>query len=202
MRNTGNVFNAPTSNNPEEPSCNTEQPMTCLFNRAHTNISLTRFREHLRGCKERIKLTQSVLEPEERVKNARKTAKVKGKSYNQGTVYISSKHKDLGRMEVCRYDPRHHTISSNTKYHCGECCEGIRKRSNSTENSGGEPNYCWWTEMATDCPGQHTPMEHHHVHGGIDYETGKSKAPPKEPDGRVATEHQGWAQQGNHQYCS
>ena len=99
MRNTGNVFNAPTSNNPEEPSSNTEQPMACIFNRAHTNISLKRFREHLRGCKERIKLTQSMLDSddEEREKNARKTARVKGKSYREGIVYISSKHKDIGR---------------------------------------------------------------------------------------------------------
>ena len=56
-------------------------------------------------------MTQSMLEPEERVKNARKTARVKGKSYRQGIVYISSKHKDIGRMEVCHYDARHHIIN-------------------------------------------------------------------------------------------
>jgi hypothetical protein len=39
MRNTGNVFNAPPSYNPKEPSSNTEQPMTCLFNRAHTPVT-------------------------------------------------------------------------------------------------------------------------------------------------------------------
>jgi hypothetical protein len=155
--------------------------MTCLFNRAHTNISLTRFREHLRGCKERIKLTQSMLDSddEERVKTARKTTRAKGKSYREGYVYISSRHKDSGRMEVCHYDARHHIISSNTKYHCGDCCARISKRSNSTENSGGGPDYCWWPEMATDCPGQHTPMEHHHVHGCVNYDTRKPNAPRK-----------------------
>jgi hypothetical protein len=181
MRNTGNVFNAPPSNNPKEPSSNTEQPMTCPLNRAHTNISLKSFREHLRGCNERITLTQSMLDSddEERVKNTRKTTRVKGKSYRKGIVYISSIHTDIDRMEVCHYDARHHIISSNTKYHCGECCAKTNKRSNSTENSGGDPNYCWWTEMETECPGQHAPMEHHHAHGCVDYDTGKPKAPRK-----------------------
>jgi hypothetical protein len=31
MQNTGNAFDAQTSNNPEEPSCNTGKSMTCLF---------------------------------------------------------------------------------------------------------------------------------------------------------------------------
>jgi hypothetical protein len=91
MRSTGNVFDAPTSNNPEEPSCNTGQSMTCLFNRTHTNIKSDNFRKHL--------MTQSMLAPEEKVKSARGTERVKGKSYRQGPVYISN-HEDIGRMEV------------------------------------------------------------------------------------------------------
>jgi hypothetical protein len=76
MRSTGNVFDAPTSNNPEEPSSNTGQSLACLFNNTHINISPKRFRQHLRICKERIKLTQSMLAPEERVKNTKGTARV------------------------------------------------------------------------------------------------------------------------------
>jgi hypothetical protein len=172
MRNTGNAFDAQTSNNPEEPSCNTGQSMACLFNRAHTNISLKKFGRHLKKCPDRIKLTQSMLDPDDegKVKSARGTTRVKGKSYRQGTIYISSEHKDLGHMEVCHhYDARHHIISSNTKYHCGDCCARISKRSSSIENSGGDSDYCWWSEMETECPGQHTPMEHHHIHGCVDY---------------------------------
>jgi hypothetical protein len=55
-------------------------------------------------CKNRIRLTQSVLAPEEKVKSARGTERVKGKSYRQGPVYISNR-EDIGRMEVCwRYE--------------------------------------------------------------------------------------------------
>jgi hypothetical protein len=82
-------------------------------------------------------------------------------------------------MDACQYEPRHHIISSNTKYHCGECCARINKRINSTENSGDEPNYCWWIEMEAECPARHTPMEHHHLHRCEDYDTGKPKAPRK-----------------------
>jgi hypothetical protein len=46
MRSTGNAFDAPTSNNPEESSCNTGQSMTCLFNNAHTNISVLQLISH------------------------------------------------------------------------------------------------------------------------------------------------------------
>jgi hypothetical protein len=53
MQNTENESDARTSNIPEEPKSNTEQPMTCVFNRGHKNISLKKFRQHLRICKER-----------------------------------------------------------------------------------------------------------------------------------------------------
>ena len=47
-------------------------------------------------------MKQSMLEPDDegKVKGARGTTRVKGKSYRQGTIYISSEHKDLGHMEV------------------------------------------------------------------------------------------------------
>jgi hypothetical protein len=102
MQNTGNESDARTSNIPEEPKSNTEHPMMCIFNRGHTNISLRKFRQHLRICKERVKVTQLMLAPEEREKNTKGTtrAKVKGKSYHHGEVYKSSKHEELGHMEV------------------------------------------------------------------------------------------------------
>ena len=49
-----------------------------------------------------MKLTQEMLEPddEEKVKGVRGTTRVKWKSYRQGTIYISSEHKDVGRQEM------------------------------------------------------------------------------------------------------
>ena len=33
--------------------------------------------------------------------------------------------------------------------------------------------------MAEECPAHHTPMENHHLHGCLDYETSQPKAPRK-----------------------
>ena len=114
-----------------------------------------------------------MLAPEERAKNTKGTtrARVKGNSYKLGEVYKSSIHKELGHMEQCYYDARHYIVNSKTRYHCGDCCARISKGSNNIENSGGDPDYCWWCEMEADCPAWHTPMENHHLHGCVDYET-------------------------------
>jgi hypothetical protein len=48
-------------------------------------------------------------------------------------IHTFTTHKNIGQMEARCYDPRHHIINSNTKYHCGECCARMNKRSNSTE---------------------------------------------------------------------
>jgi hypothetical protein len=109
---------------------------------------------------------------EGKVKSARGTTRVKGKSYRHGEVYISSIHVELGQMEVCCYDARHHITNSSTRYHCGDCCARISKGSNSIENSEGDPNHCWWREMEVDCPAWHT-----HLHNCDDYETKEPKAP-------------------------
>jgi hypothetical protein len=120
-----------------------------------------------------------MLEPddERKVKGARGTTRVKGESYCHGEIYISSIHVELGQMEVCYYNARHHITNLSTRYHCGDCCVRISKGSNSIENSGGDPNHCWWREMEVDCPAWHTPMEHHHLHRCEDYQTKEPKAP-------------------------
>jgi hypothetical protein len=107
----------------------------CVSSTTHIyiNISIEKFGRHLKKCTERKQLTQSMLSTEERAKRAKGTARVRGKSYRQGTVYIRSRHKNIGQMEARCYDPRHHIINSNTKYHCGECCARMNKQSNSTE---------------------------------------------------------------------
>jgi hypothetical protein len=174
MQNTENEPDERTSNIPEEPKSNTEQPITCIFNRGHTNISRKKIRQHLRKCKERVKLKQSMLESDDKrkVKGARGTTRVKGESYRQGEIYISSIHAELGQVEACYYDACHYIINSSTRYqHCGDCCARISKGGNSIDNSGGDPNHCWWCEMAENCPAWHTPMEHHHLHRCENYET-------------------------------
>ena len=120
-----------------------------------------------------------MLKPDDKrkVEGARGTTRVKGESYRQGEIYISSLYAELGQMEACYYDACHYITNSSTRYHCGDCCARISKGSNSIENSGGDSDYCWWSEMETECPGQHIPMEHHHIHGCVDYETGNPKAP-------------------------
>ena len=80
-------------------------------------------------------------------------------------------------MEACYYDACHYITNSSTRYHCGDCCARISKGSNSIENSGGDPNHCWWCEMAENCPAWHTPMEHHHLHRCENYETKEPNAP-------------------------
>jgi hypothetical protein len=53
----------------------------------------------------------------------------------------------------------------------------ICKRENSAENSEDDPDHCMWDEFETTFPAQHTPMEHHHLHGCIDYNTRRPKSP-------------------------
>ena len=108
MQNTGNEPEAQTNKMPKEPSSNTEHPMICIFNRGHTNVSRDKFGRHLKKCTDRVKVTQSMLAPEERAKNTKGTARarVKGNSYKLGEVYKSSIHKELGHMEQCYYDAR------------------------------------------------------------------------------------------------
>jgi hypothetical protein len=94
--------------------------MTCIYDSNHKNISIDKFGRHLKKCKARQIVRQSVLKPDDERKGGAKTRRVKGESYHQGTVLISSKHKDLHEMEQCHYDPRHHIVNSKTKYHCGD----------------------------------------------------------------------------------
>ena len=144
MQNTEHEPDERSSNIPQEPKSNTEQPITCIFNRGHTNISRKRWRQHLRICKERVKLIQSMLKPDDKrkVEGARGTTRVKGESYRQGEIYISSLYAELGQMEACYYDACHYITNSSTRYHCGDCCAGISKECNTIDNSGSGPNYC------------------------------------------------------------
>ena len=139
MQNTRNEPEARSHNIPEEPKSNTEQPMTCIFERNHKDISLDKYGRHLKKCKARVIMKQSMLKPDDERKVGAKTRRVRGESYRQGTVLISSKHKELPEMEQCHYDPRHHIVNSKTKYHCGDCCARISKGSNNDENSGDDP---------------------------------------------------------------
>ena len=145
----------------------------------HTNISPKKWRQHLRICRERVKVTQSRLKPNDKrkVEGARGTTRVNGESYRQGEIYISSLHTELGQMEVCYYDARHYITNSSTKYHCRDCCARISKERSTIDNSESDRNHCWWNEMAETCPANHTPMEHHHLHGCVNYETKKPNVP-------------------------
>jgi hypothetical protein len=98
------------SDNTVKPRCNF---LTCPFNRGHYNINPDNFRKHLMKCDER-----------EKVKG------VRGKSYAKVSVYKSTIYPDMGHQEICKYDSRHHILSSDTKSHCGECCRMICKRGN------------------------------------------------------------------------
>ncbi|MDA9686896.1 hypothetical protein N9U05_00225 [bacterium] len=66
--------------------------MTCIFESNHKGISLDKYGGHLKKYKARLIVRQSVLKPDDERKGGAKTRRVKGESYHQGTVLISSKH--------------------------------------------------------------------------------------------------------------
>ena len=179
MQNTGNESETWPLTFPDEPESNTKFPMTCIYDYNHGNIKLDNFGKHLKKCPAREEVRQEMLKLGDERKGGKKTSRVKGESYHKGTVLISLTNKDLPEMEQCRYDPRHAIVNSKMKYHCSKCCERISRGSNDDENNGNDPAHCSWNEMAEDCPAYHTPMENHHIHGCVDYETKQPKAPRK-----------------------
>ena len=136
-----NPMHGATTSRKNQPISNNGQSVTCIFNRAHTNISRKKLRQHLRKCKERVKLIHSMLKPDDKrkVEGARGTTRVKGESYRQGEIYISSLHAELGQVEACYYDACHYITNSSTRYHCGDCCARISKERNTIDNNESGP---------------------------------------------------------------
>lgn len=88
MQNTRNEPETRPHTFPEEPKSNTEHPMTCIFESNHENISLDKYGRHLKKCKARLIVMQSMLKPDDKRKGGAKTRRVKGESYRQGTVWL------------------------------------------------------------------------------------------------------------------